>query len=249
MKKVFSVLMTMITVVVFIMNTNVYANSKAHDEQNFTKAYQIFWMVGKGDPVTGNGPISITQGKLNDNGIEKDVYIVTMYGMVTNGKSANDFSAAVKASSNSDNAYLRKVLEVIKKNVPEDSNLLLAGASLGGMVAQQVASDSTIKKSYKVINTITFGSPYINGTKEGTLSRLADKSDIIPFLVTSFNLSARNKNINIEDGGYKGDFKKVHGWSYAREDVWGEYDVLGVKGGNAKITVYQETTEFYEANK
>ncbi len=68
------------------------------------------------------------------------------------------------------------------------SNLVVTGHSLGGMVAQQVAADSTIKKNYNVLNTVTFGSPLINGfQREGTVKRLGDTSDPVPYLsLTTF---------------------------------------------------------------
>ena len=35
--------------------------------------------------------------------------------------------------------------------------------------------------------------------------------------------------------------------SYLRTDVWGEYDVLGVKGGNARILINESEIESYGA--
>ena len=87
-----------------------------------------------------------------------------------------------------DNRYIQNVRAAILNNVPAGSNLLVTGHSLGGMVAQQVAADSQIKSNYNVLNTVTFGSPLIDGfQREGTVKRLGDTSDPVPYLsLTTF---------------------------------------------------------------
>ncbi len=249
MKKIVSLLMALVCVVLTTVNTNTEVYAKEENVLNISKSYEVFYRVGECDSMKGQGPISITKGELTKNGKTQDVYLVVLYGMVSLDNVVNDFDSAQKAIMGRDNAYLQLVLKLIRENIPQNSNIMLAGGSLGGMVAQQVASNSDIKKKYNIVNTITFGSPYINGTKEGTLVRLADKADMVPKLSMSFNFSAVNRNYFIEDGGYGSDSETAHGWSYARSDVWGEYDVTGFKGGNATLKLYLDTRVYFDAYK
>ena len=52
----------------------------------------------------------------------------------------------------------------------------------------------------------------------------------------------------IKECGYaKKDFAEAHMRSYLRTDVWGDYDVLGFKGGSAKIIIDEKDIESYGA--
>lgn len=116
------------------------------------------------------------------------------------------------------------------------------------MVAQQVAADSTIKKNYNVLNTVTFGSPLINGfQREGTVKRLGDTSDPVPYLsLTTFtNIVWQSAGLNKESGNYGTNLLGAHCESYNRADVWGAYDVTGTKNGGATLTLNMATTHFY----
>lgn len=245
MKKIVSLLMALVCVVLATVNTNTEAFGK-ENVLTLSSSYEIFYRVGECDSMKGQGPISITKGVLTKNGKAQDVYLVVLYGMVSLDGVVNDMDTAQKAILGKDNAYLQLVVKLIKENIPKNSNIMLTGGSLGGMVAQQVASNSDIKKNYNIVNTITFGSPYINGTKEGTVVRLADKADAVPKMSVSLNFFAVNKNYFVEDGGYGLDSSTAHGWSYAREDVWGEYDVTGFKNGNATLKLYLDTRVYYD---
>ncbi len=50
-----------------------------------------------------------------------------------------------------------------------------------------------------------------------------------------------------EDGGYNSKWLAAHNESYLRQDVWGGYDVLGIKGGNATMTFDMGAAAYYEA--
>ena len=55
--------------------------------------------------------------------------------------------------------FRQEVAQVITSWAPAGSNLIMVGHSLGGMVAQNLAADSTFRGNYKGIDVITYGSP------------------------------------------------------------------------------------------
>ena len=125
------------------------------------------------------------------------------------------------------------------------------------MIAQQCCADSTLKHEYDILNTVAFGSPSIGfslsgliNLKEGTCVRLGDTKDIVPYLsVNTLNLGifAQIFGLKKENGGYSSmQSVKAHCCSYQREDVWGNYDVLGEKNGKSSITLNFATTRWYQ---
>ena len=132
--------------------------------------------------------------------------------------------------------------------ISKNSNLILAGHSLGGMIAQQVAADNSIKSNYNVMNTVCFGSPLLAaGSREGTVRRLGDTSDPVPYLSGSiFNNTAwAIAGLQKENGGYNGNVLNAHTQSYTRQDVWGKYDAVGTKNGNVSITLDLSTQKYF----
>ncbi len=195
------------------------------------------------------GPFSITQATLKTKSSSKKVYVVALSGTDTDAKNqTTGYWTDLLVGFEQDNKYIQNVRKAILKNVPKGSNLLVTGHSLGGMVAQQVASDDTIKANYNILNTVTFGSPLINGFKrEGTVRRLGDTSDVVPYLsLTTFtNVVWQSAGLNRENGGYGSNLLGAHCESYNRSDVWGAYDVTGKKNGDATLIMKYSTTKFY----
>lgn len=210
-----------------------------------TNVCGLFTMIGKGDNHAGQGPVTITKGKVTENGVTKDVYLIAVYGLNNSAGDSNNMTSAMRAGLGLNNPYLSGLKDTVLKNVPKNANLLVTGSSLGGIVVQQLVSDKSIKANYNILHTVVFGAPYIDGTKEGTVRRLADVADIIPNIVLSLNFR-EVKNVAKEDGGYGSDYTKAHGWSYSREDVWGEYDVTGVKGGSAVLDLEYDSMTYYK---
>ena len=164
------------------------------------------------------GPISITEGRMTYNtywGAEdKEVYVVALSGTET---IVENQTTTVKEDLQSgfelSNEYVLNVKNAIIDRIPAGSNISLAGHSLGGMVAQQVAADKYIKDNYEVLNTVTFGSPLIKGfTREGMVKRLGDTSDKNTFYSISsvLNIVWQYAGVNHEDGGYNGDSSAAH---------------------------------------
>lgn len=206
-----------------------------------------------------NGPIGIVEATLHQNGVSKPVYIVALSGTELiwsdyTGIQSTGAATDLLCGFNLNNPYIKAVKKAMVDNIPEGSDVIFYGHSLGGMIAQQAAAERVIKKNFNVLNTITYGSPLIKllSGREGVVRRLCDKSDIVPVLsvysltplaVVQYWGSERYS----EDGGYNSKWLAAHNESYLREDVWGNYDVLGIKGGNASLTFDMENTYYFEA--
>lgn len=188
----------------------------------------------------GSGEITVTPVKLTENGKTRNVYIVCVMGMGYDLKKPNNPIACVPAAFNIRTQYYRLVRKTILNNVPEGSELMLYGHSLGGMVCQELACDKALKEPYKITRILTIGSPYIMVVKknrEGTLVRFADTSDNVPKLSPAFLIDRRDfKDAYFEDGGYNGDPDLSHNRSYRDAKVWKKYDALGVKNGDSYFT-------------
>lgn len=205
--------------------------------------------------VQPNGPISITKGKLTYKRFwwtkTKDVYLVCLSGTDTDAKNqTTGWWTDLLVGFERDNKYTKNAVNVIESNIPKGSNIILAGHSLGGMVAQTLAADKTIKKDYNVLNTVTFGSPLIDGMhREGDIERLGDKHDIVPYLSKSTLTRPiwQVAGLNREDGGYGRHIIDAHCQSYQRDDVWGAYDPAGDKNGGRTLTVDFSTTQFFHS--
>lgn len=216
--------------------------------------------VGYADYQTA-GPISITEGRMTYNTYwgseDKEVYVVALSGTETIVENqTTTLKEDLLSGFELSNEYAVNVKNAIIDRIPAGSNIILAGHSLGGMVAQQVAADKYIKDNYEVLNTVTFGSPLIKGfTREGMVKRLGDTSDKNPFysISTFLNIAWQYAGVNHEDGGYNGDSPAAHCDSYLREDVWGSYDcagekrgsIAGIETGSRMLTLNFATTSFY----
>ena len=206
-----------------------------------------------------NGPIGIVKASLNRNGIATPVYIVALSGteLILSQYSGLQSTGALTdllCGFNLTNSYVTAVERAIQNNVPRGANILFYGHSLGGMIAQEATSRVALRNNYNIVNTVTYGSPLIRllWIREGSLKRLCDKSDIVPILsvytltpLAFFQFWGQERMV--ENGGYNGDWLAAHNESYLREDVWGGYDVLGVKGGNATLTFNMDDANYYEA--
>ena len=232
----------------------VQAQVQAKQTVTFTNSAELARLVQLGYSYRQpNGPISITKGVLTTKSwwttTSKTVYVICLSGTDLTVNQSTGAWTDLLSGFELNNAYLRNVRSTIVANVPKNANLILAGHSLGGMVAQQVAADSTIKNRYNVLNTVAFGSPLINGlSREGTVKRLGDTRDVVPYLSVStfLNVVWQAAGLNREDGGYSAlQPITAHCESYQRAAVWGAYDVTGTKNGNATLTLDFSTTRFY----
>ena len=186
------------------------------------------------------GDIHIVPAVLTVDGADTDIYLVALRGTGISMQKTNNIISSFQSAFNKPSAYLNLVRQTVLELIPEGAKIVFTGHSLGGMVEQQLICEPDFTAKYEILNTLTAGSPYIMtdaSLREGTLIRLADKSDIIPHLSPATFLDINNQN-NAEkkDGGYGLDLNKAHNESYINAEEWAEYDALGVKGGNAVIT-------------
>lgn len=229
---------------------NVNRSVVSTNTQTYTNSSEVFNYVSLGYNEGEKGPIIITKATLQNSSSSKEVYLVTLSGTELVDGQSTGYLTDLLSGFNLDNAYLRNVVKIISENIPTNSNLVLAGHSLGGMIAQQVAANDTIKSNYNVLNTITFGSPLLSaGSREGTVKRLGDTSDVIPYASGSLinNTVWAILGLNRENGGYGLDLLAAHTQSYGRSDVWGKYDVLGYKNGKAKLILNLDSQTFYQS--
>jgi hypothetical protein len=184
------------------------------------------------------GPISITQGFLGVNGTNTPVYLVSLSGTRFVSNQATGIINDLQAGFGIEGAYVTAVRNAIESSVPKNANLILSGHSLGGMVAQQVAGDGTIKNDYTVLNTVCFGAPLITFIwREGAVQRLGDTNDIIPTLSIS--------SLFLVTGIWNIWGLNLH--SYGRSDVWGSYSAFGYKYQNVTIGLYSSTRKWFAA--
>lgn len=191
--------------------------------------------------------IRIVPAKLTKDGTTTDIYLVGLVGLSFTISNTNSYFASIFSSMNLGNEYLSLVEETIQNNVPQGSKLVIAGHSLGGMVAQQLVNNKDIKDKYEIIHVLTAGSPYIpTGSPEGSLIRLVDRNDIVPYMsIASIFAFSKQKDAVKEDGGYTAMPRSAHNLSYLKDDVWGKYDALGYKHGNAQIEFDNSETMFF----
>jgi len=244
MKRIF----TLVLSVVLLMGVFTGKEVKASDVREYTNATEIYEICQLGYNGGELGPIVITKGTIEKDGVISDVYLIALSGTELLFNQSTDILTDLMVGFNQDNAYLKNAVSAIVNNIPYGSNLILAGHSLGGMVAQQVAGHDQIKSLYNVMNTVTFGSPLISeGKREGTVKRLGDSSDIVPYLSVTGHLVWQVAGLNRENGGYGTDVSTAHTESYSRVDLWGKYDVTGTKFGTAKLTLDLSTQSFYQS--
>ena len=248
MKKSFRVLSSLLAVLLLVSALSCFAG--ATNNVTFTNAPEVYTYVRDGYNQGTLGPISITKGTLKNGSSSKAIWLVTLSGTEIALNQSTEVVTDLLSGFNLESAYYRNVVNTIVANVPKNANLIIAGHSLGGMIAQQVAANSTIKNRYNVLNTVCFGSPLLSaGSREGTVRRLGDVSDPVPYLSGSLfnNTLWAIMGLNRENGGYGILGIHAHNLSYARTDVWGKYDVTGTKNGGAKLILDLDTRTFYQS--
>ena len=248
MKRSIRILSSLLAVILLLSVLCCFAS--AANNRTFTTAPEIYSYVRDGYNQGTQGPISITKGTLKSGFSSKTVYLVTLSGTELVLNQSTGVLTDLLSGFNLNNVYYSNVVNIIKANVPANANLVIAGHSLGGMIAQQVAGNSQIKSRYNVLNTVCFGSPLLAaGTREGTVRRLGDVSDPVPYLSGSLfnNTLWAILGLNREDGGYGIRGITAHNESYYRADLWGKYDVTGTKYGGAKLILDLNTRTFYQS--
>jgi len=212
----------------------------------YSTAPQLYNLVADGYNGGSKGPVSITRGRLGNT----NIYLVTLSGTEFVKNQSTGAWTDILAGFNLNNAYYRNCVNIVNQNVPAGSNIMFAGHSLGGMVAQQLAADNGLKGRYNIMYTLCYGSPLLAaGSREGTVRRLGDTSDIVPYASGSIinNTAWAISGLNRESGGYGANAYKAHIESYQRSDVWGAYDVTGAKWGGQRLDLDLGTRRFFQS--
>lgn len=169
------------------------------------------------------------------------VYVIGLMGsdFSTDKANINCLQNCIRSGFSSNNSYLAELKKKATESIPQNSNIILIGHSLGGMIAQQFASDKEMKDRYNILNVVCMGSPYvITGKREGDIHRISDSGDAVPYLSPALITNAFLGNYEYECCGYFGDPGNAHIQSYLTSEKWAGYDCLGVKGGAASMRIY-----------
>lgn len=191
--------------------------------------------------VHGTELVAIYKAELYaDGATAQDVYYVACRGLDFTELDPNQprsYANAIKIGlSNENNSYVKKLSALVLEYVPQNSRLVLAGHSMGGMVLEQFIARKEIKDKYEILNTMSIGSPYIltSAAKEGRLIRMVDRLDPIPFLSIPLLANPYMGNVAQETSF---QFPLVHFASYEKGECWSAYDALGYKNGNAYVVL------------
>lgn len=200
------------------------------------------------NPVAGQGAFSITRGTLVTGDVRTPIYLVAVHGLEGNakGQTATDESC-LNAGTEQESIYLDDLIQTIQNNVPQGSNLIIAGHSLGGMVSQQAAANPKLQEDYNILYVITFGSPLLSKDKtEGEVNRMVASGDVVPYL-SIYTLNDLDSQINDRHRESVNSLPLIsHVLGYKEAEAWKDYDALGVKNGNAVLEMDDSTTtRFY----
>jgi len=223
----------------------------AQTTQMISTAPEMFVYIHENYDISGE-PIAITEGTLTTSSGNQSVYLVSLTGTAIVANTATGIINDFEAGFDIEGAYVEDVKNAIFSYVPYGSKLVLAGHSLGGMVCQEIAADSDIKKYYNVINTVTFGSPLVGWlAREGVTQRLGDSSDVVPYLSVSslfvVTLLWESLGLNVENGGYGDNLLAAHLDSYANVIEWTGWNAIGFKNETGYIVLNLSTRKQFRA--
>ncbi len=250
--KLAAVLLALMLVVTSAVSAGavVYGHAEWEVNGNYTTLkdpVDMYWWSYQGYNKAQKGPFSISQAVLNYDGQSVPVYFVAIAGFENIGN-GNDKNATYLSAFNLNNGYTERVRKVMFQEIPVNANIFILGDSLGGYVAQQIAADSDVQANYNIVHTTTIGAPEIAvGKKEGTVSRIMDKNDLVPnfmSLETYTRPLHHYDNAVVGDGGYGYPTAQAHA-SYSTKSVWQDYDVMGRKNGGANLVIDTTTTKFF----
>lgn len=247
MKKSMKTLLGLVMAMAMVLSLSVSAFA-ADGLTTVKKSYQTYEYTQNAHPLAGKGPISISKGKLKENGKTCDIYLVAIHGLeATAIGRTDDLLNCLLAGTEQESQYLNYLIRYMEDNIPKGSNVVFAGHSLGGMVAQQAAAKKSVQDRYNILYTVTFGSPLLAaGKAEGKVNRMAANGDAVPYLsvYTFTDLQKQLKERNAEDTGFS---LNTHVNGYRNKKAWKNYDAVGNKGGKTVLKIDDSSTEYYDA--
>lgn len=170
----------------------------------------------------------------------KDIYLIALRG-TDQSLDKNDMLGVfpcLKAFRAKPNIYYDAVWDKMFSVIPAGASVAMIGHSFGGMVAQQISADETVKKTYDMLNVVAIGSPYVPVSgRECPLRRFADSTDVIPWLGHSLKGNFFAAKPVFKNNGYFGSPEKAHTDSYRESSSWLPFDPFGVPGGGRIIVI------------
>jgi hypothetical protein len=175
--------------------------------------------------ILGDLPIGIY--RLNNPEMPECTYLVMLSGTQFIWHQANNVITDLMSSPGFLNEYFVDIVDAIYQYVPTGATLILAGHSLGGMEAQNVAADISIRRIYRVARVITFGAPLTVKDVAGTIYvRFATRPDPVPLLAI-------------------GTFTRVPHYYWLQNPNEREQALLGLLGGIEAHLSYPNLSNLY----
>lgn len=163
--------------------------------QNTIDLWNVIKSQYQGDNPTQQGPIGITQ-------IGENRYLVTLVGIESlglPGSNYNNLNNAISEGLGGSSPYQRQVEATIRAQIPEGAEIVIAGHSEGGIVAQNLAADHDFNNSatswwnnpidearrrlgwgqqgeYNITHVVTYGSPMSQVPVDGVDYRMITTS-------------------------------------------------------------------------
>lgn len=251
----------------------VYKLSIENDEvtyTNFSDIAKLCNLASSNPELTKGCPIGIVKSKLHnaEDGTDEEVYLVMLCGTGFIEGQANGIISDILSGMELDSVYLESVLKAITDYVPMHSKLILAGFSLGGMMAQQVMVQPVIYENYDVHYVLAGAAPalcvderddkFTNAVEVSRINRVISYYDLVPYLCIDYFLRKPYLNYQIPltgtvyetlhveyDKNYNTGFIGQHCIGYMKDTVWKSYDAVGIKDGKHEITFKFSEIAFY----
>lgn len=113
--------------------------------------------------------------------IGDDRYLILIAGTQLDSEGGNNVESAGQEVTRERSPYMRRVRALIYRHLPRGSRLHFAGHSLGGMVANALATQPSLSRDYRIESVTTFGAP-VNACPNPSVryDRFLVEGDILP---------------------------------------------------------------------
>lgn len=187
-------------------------------------------------------PIRIS--RLTNTDLPECSYLVLLAGTEFKFGQSNNLFTDLLSSPGLLNEYFVAIENALYSAIPSGASLILAGHSLGGMEAQNIAANARVRGIYNILEVITFGSPKTVEDAPGVrYVRFMTAMDPVPALAV-FGFVSPPYYILLRTPPGTLDGISAH-LAYPRSPDIGGYDALGNRGGRRAL--YWDTSEQFAA--